>query len=405
MLETLATGDGTMFRLMSICTDPLDGTIIGVRNNHQVDRIDLTTGKVTPVCAGPAQVTTVDWHPDNRRAASGGWDSRFAIWNIEQPGRNTSTRTSDGYLTLGWSPDGSTLATGGASHTCTFWSDSGRRLGDVTRLTANDTTALAFGQSSDQFIRGGRGSGLRLHSLQNGRFTDLCKGDIYSLDFSTKTDHFAAGTGTGEILLWSSKGELGAVLQGHTFYVNDVAWRPAGWELASVATVNSHGAPELFLWTWGDSRPQRLPLSETAGNCLAWSPDGEVLAVGGEDGTIRRIRPGSNVSTAKSLDTLKGHFRRVTSIDWSSDGKFLISGGNDGTVRLWDAEKGRHLWVGIPLPDGTAAIFSTAGELLYGDSAIVDRQFVYMIKDADGNLELLTHSQFQQRLSASEHPE
>ena len=83
----------------------------------------------------------------------------------------------------------------------------------------------------------------------------------------------------------------------------------------------------------------------------------------------------------------------------------MISCASDGTVRLWDAEKGRHLWVGIPLPDGTAAIFSTAGELLYGDPAVVDRQFVYMIKDTDGSLELLTHSQFQQRLSASENPE
>jgi hypothetical protein len=31
-----------------------------------------------------------------------------------------------------------------------------------------------------------------------------------------------------------------------------------------------------------------------------------------------------------------------------------------------------------------------------------DRQMVYMIKDADGQLELLTHSPIQQRLPASE---
>lgn len=404
-LSTLDTGDSVVFRPVSLCTDPLDGTLVGLRNSHQIDRFDLVTREITPICTGPASMTKVEWHPDGRRAASGGADSRVVIWNSDKPLLVKSVRTSDGCYTLAWSPDGSKFVTGGSGDNWTIWSDVGARLGNMTEPVSNATNALAFGKSSNQLLRGGSGGSLRLHSLEDGRFKDLLDEGVSALDYSAKADRFAGGTVTGEIRLWSSDGSPGAVLNGHSIYANDITWRPGGWELASVAETVADGNSELFLWPWGDSRPQRLPLSDTVGSCLAWSPTGEVLAVGCHDGTIRRLRPGNSADAARSLDTLKGHFNRISSIDWSPNGKFLISGGNDGTVRLWDADKGRHLWVGVPLPDGTAAIFSTAGELLYGDPAVVDRQFVYMIKDADGQLELLTHSQFQKRLPSTVVPE
>ena len=405
VLSTMDTGDTTEFRIVSLCTDPIDWTLIGLRTSHQIDRINQVTREITPICAGPAPMAKVVWHPDSRRAASGGSDSRVAIWNTDQPGLVTSVRTRHGCHTLTWSPDGAKLATGGDGRVCTLLSDSGRKLGNLTQEFTVACNALIFGRSSDQLLRGGTSAALRLYSLQSGRFTDLFDGDVSSLAWSKKTDHFAVGTGSGEIRLLGSDGKSGAVLLGHTAYASDLDWRPGGWELASVGARNTDGSPELFLWSWGDSRPRLLPLSGTVGRCLTWSPDGEVLAVGCDDGQIRRMRPGGNADAVLSIDALNGHARAVTSIDWSADGRFMISCASDGTVRLWDAEKGRHLWVGIPLPDGTAAIFSTAGELLYGDPAVVDRQFVYMIKDTDGSLELLTHSQFQQRLSASENPE
>jgi WD40 repeat protein len=402
VLSTLETGDNIEFRMESLCADPVDGTLIGLRINRQIDRIDPSTRKITPVCAGPALMTQVEWHPDSHRTASGGTDSRIAIWNTDQPALVKSVRMRHGCFALTWSPDGSKLAAGGDGRQCTLLSDSGRQLGNLTQEFATDCHALTFGRSSDQLLRGGRNAALRLYSLQSGRFTDLFDGDVRSLAWSNKANHFAAGTETGEIRLWDSKGQPGAVLQGHSLHTDDLAWRPGGWELASVAQKFTDGSPELFLWSWGDPRPRRLPLAGSEGSCLTWSPDGDILAVGCGNGTIQRLRPGVSADAARSVDTLTGHAARILSIDWSPDGKSLLSSCADGTVRLWDAEKGRHLWVGIPLPDGTAAIFSTAGELLYGDPAVVDQQFVYMIKDDDGRLELLTHSQFQQRLSATD---
>jgi WD40 repeat protein len=64
---------------------------------------------------------------------------------------------------------------------------------------------------------------------------------------------------------------------------------------------------------------------------LALSPDGSVLAVGYQDGSVRLW----NMDNGEQLAVLKGHEGRVMSLAFSPDGTLLASGGTDGTVRLW----------------------------------------------------------------------
>jgi WD40 repeat protein len=76
----------------------------------------------------------------------------------------------------------------------------------------------------------------------------------------------------------------------------------------------------------------------SGGRCVAYSPDGQSLAVASQDGTVRLW----DVQTGQERAPLTGHKSYVTSVGYSADGQSLASASGDGTVRLWDAATGRE---------------------------------------------------------------
>ena len=66
-------------------------------------------------------------------------------------------------------------------------------------------------------------------------------------------------------------------------------------------------------------------------NSLAFSPDGQHIASGGDDGTLRLW----DASNGKSLHVFHDHKQSVCSVAFSPDGQQIASGGFDGTLRLW----------------------------------------------------------------------
>jgi WD40 repeat protein len=85
----------------------------------------------------------------------------------------------------------------------------------------------------------------------------------------------------------------------------------------------------------------QLPYLKTGSEvqCIAYSPDGHMLASGIWDKTVRlwRVRDGT------LLATLQGHTDGVYSISFSPDGQLLASGSMDKTVRLWRVRDGAPL--------------------------------------------------------------
>ena len=68
--------------------------------------------------------------------------------------------------------------------------------------------------------------------------------------------------------------------------------------------------------------------------CLAFNPDGSLLASGSVDNVIQMW----DVATGRERATLLGHVLAVNAIVFSSDGKTLASGSSDETIKLWDME-------------------------------------------------------------------
>ena len=69
---------------------------------------------------------------------------------------------------------------------------------------------------------------------------------------------------------------------------------------------------------------------------VSFSPDGQYLASGSRDRTVKLW----HVESGKCTRTMEGHSRSVTSVAFSPDGQYLTSGSWDTTVKLWRVESG-----------------------------------------------------------------
>ena len=69
--------------------------------------------------------------------------------------------------------------------------------------------------------------------------------------------------------------------------------------------------------------------------CVAWSPDGNSIAVAGYGNVIEVWS-----MLGQCCTVYRGHTGVVTSVAWSPDGTFLASGSWDGTVHVWQALSG-----------------------------------------------------------------
>jgi WD40 repeat protein/DNA-binding XRE family transcriptional regulator len=72
---------------------------------------------------------------------------------------------------------------------------------------------------------------------------------------------------------------------------------------------------------------------------VSFSPDGALLASGGEDQTAKIW----DVRSGQELRTISGHNSALTRVTFTADGAQLVTGDVDGVVKVWDVATGRAL--------------------------------------------------------------
>ncbi len=291
-------------------------------------------------------ISAVAFSSDNQILASGSWDKTIRLWHLH-PSKAIPQilgRHKDNIMSVAVSPDGQWLASGS-------W-DNKVRLWDVRNPKTKPELLKEYEHGDKVFA--------------------------VAFDHNSQMLASASADRTIRLLNLQELEENPQVLKGHVNGVSSVAFSPDGlwlvsgsWRKEKYKKNDQQDDRTVRLWDLQSLKTTEQPVSkilwrhENSVTSVAFSPDGQMLASGSDDATIKlldlRKAKGSTWdliyeqssndfpqnSVSSSIATLvndhkarfiplKGHDDRVWSVAFNPKRKMLASGSDDRTIRLWD---------------------------------------------------------------------
>ncbi len=327
---------------------------------------DLDTKLEVARISPNAEYPFLAYSPDGKYAAATGRNRSLEIWDTSN-GTVVTRFESDAYERTGFSPDGKYLVSIGDRDSPQLYIWETRDWKQTVRADMKPfrsiATDIVFSPEGRYLAMGGCDESVDVNCNRYGSVGvwELATGNLVSrvthaesvrsISFSPDGRYVVSGGCEEKDINKNNACVQGAALISNTLTgerifqknfasdVTSVAFSPDGKYMGAGGCEQQDRQNEsTFFCTTGTSRVWEISTGfevahTTQGgeiSLLVFSPDGNYIASGSDDGTIPILDVSNGSEIARNT-----HSDRVTAILFSPDGKYIVSGSRDGTIRAW----------------------------------------------------------------------
>ena len=314
-----------------------DGDLFAsIGTDRKIHVWDARTGElIRTLSLNAGRFRAIAFSPANGHLVSGSSDGMIRIWDPSKDDRSIQqTKHGPPVAIVQFSPSGELLLSSGASGAVRLWDGAAESLVaeiPVGRSGAKDVRFSPDGKSIAVASQDGR---VRLWDISSQTIVaELTPNpSVESIAFSDDGQAIATGSFGGSIRVWSvSEGTLLHARETMLGRIADIEFLKGTLLLALLAAdgrLHLYDAKEL-------QEIHSLKTHNLADGVLARSDNGEFLAVGSGDGSVKLLKVRG--LTKRSVLWHEAHVRGV---DFLPGGRRLVAASGDGEVRIWDIESG-----------------------------------------------------------------